>query len=154
MGLFAKRTWAAHFGELHGEGQSGVWEAQIDMGPLGPGFLVRVHGGKQGPTAAQCEAFGALRAHAARLRDSAVQPVADFLIACEVWPLDKAHDPEQVWRSLTPCFIEVHAGHEYPAGEGPPGSIAISVGYALAEEHGHLLQLGVIHGVLDKVYSE
>jgi hypothetical protein len=153
MGMFAKSVSAPNFGELRGEGQSRIWEARVDVPPLGRGFLVRIRGTREGPASSQCEAFGELIENVRSIRDDAAPKIAAYLDSCGIVPPDVSLNASNVWRFLSPEFIEVHDSNEYAMGEGKPGSNAISVGFGLPWDD-HLLQLGILQGALDEVYSE
>ncbi|MBI1891192.1 MAG: hypothetical protein HYS18_11130 [Burkholderiales bacterium] len=152
--MFTKSVKEPHFGDLSAEGQSKIWETTRDIPSLGKGFLVCVWGSKEGPTAAQCNAFGILIEKSEHIHMSAVPDIASYLNSCGVAPPSITLSPKNVWEYLAPCFAEVHSDNQYCAGEGPVGTIAISVGYEIPRDKNHLLQLGIINGKIDQVYSE
>jgi len=152
--MFEKSIEARHFGALHGEGQSKIWETTLDIPPLGKGFFVRVWGGKNGPTESQCDAFGALLHNAAQIKNAITSEIINYLDSCGVVPPDTQVSVSNLWEFLSPCFIEIHDNHEYPAGAGKPGTNAISVGYEIPWVGEALLQIGILEGAVDEIYSE
>ncbi|MGB4812807.1 MAG: hypothetical protein WBP13_10080 [Methylophilaceae bacterium] len=154
MGMFARTLNTLHFGVIHAEGQSKVWEATIDIPNLGGSFNVRIWGAKDGPSFEQCEAFGSMIAKSETIQAKSSLLIIDYLNLCGVVPSDVILSVTNVWTFLSPSFIEVHANNVYPAGEGVLGSIAISVGYEITWENEHLLQIGLLNGVVDQIYSE
>lgn len=149
MGLFTRRLQAAPFGALATEGQSKVWEGEIGIPHLGEGFALRVHGTRQGPTAAQAEAFARLLANARQVRQEATPALVDFLTECGVVPPGVALNEATLWDHLTPCFIEVHPD----TGQGAAQS-ACSLGYAIPWEASQLVHIDTTNGAFSDVHSE
>lgn len=153
MGLFSKTIEAPAFGKLHSSGQSKVWEATLQLAELGE-FLVRVHGSKTGPKPEQCTAWAQLLTNAAQIRADATPRILEFLREAQALPEDISLNADLLWQQMTPEFVEVHAGNEYAMGKGAEGEIAISIGYALPLFESGLLQIAVLAGKVDAVYSE
>ncbi|WP_428000177.1 hypothetical protein [Acidovorax sp.] len=149
MGLFTRNLQAAPFGALSAEGQSKVWEGTVGIAHLGDGFALRVHGAKQGPTAAQAQAFSRLLANARQIRDDATPALVAFLLECEVVPSGVALNEGTLWGFLTPCFIEVHPDH----GPGATQS-ACSVGYEIPWEPSQLVHINTANGAFTDLHSE
>ncbi|MBB6563037.1 hypothetical protein HNP48_005754 [Acidovorax soli] len=145
MGLFTRRLQAAPFGVLATEGQSKVWEGEIGIPHLGEGFALRVHGARQGPTAAQAEAFARLLANARQVRQEATPALLAFLTECGVVPPGVALNAATLWDHLTPCFIEVHPED----GEG-----TCSLGYEIPWEASQLVHIDTAHGAFTGVHAE
>ena len=153
MGLFSKTIEATAFGKLHSSGQSKVWEATLELAELGK-FLVRVHGTKDGPKPEQCTAWAQLLTNAAQIRADAWPRILEFLKEAPALPDGIALNADLLWQQMAPEFIEVHASNEYAMGEGAQGEIAISIGYALPWLESGLLQIAVLAGEVDAIYSE
>ena len=154
MGMFTRSIHVLPFGNIVAKGQSKVWECAASIPSLGDGFLVRVWGTEEGPTASQCSSFQKLIVNASSIRATARPSIADYLNSCGMVPAGTMLTSDNIWDILKPNFIEVHRDHEYCLGAGSPGTNAISVGYEIPWEAEHLLQLAVLDGVLDQVYSE
>lgn len=154
MGMFAHSIDCEPFGTLTAEGQSRIWEGEVEIARLGGLFSVRVWGDRSGPTDRQVAAFTTLMQCAASIREKSAGAAACFLKQADIVPPNVEITPQNVWAYANPCFIEVHADEVYCANAGQPGQIAISVGYEVPWDDGHLLQIGTIDGVFDQVYSE
>ncbi len=147
--MFTRSLQAPPFGALSAEGQSKVWEGEIGIAHLGEGFALRVHGAREGPTAAQAEAFARLLANARQIRDKAGPALVAFLLACEVVPPGVALNEVTLWDFLTPCFIEVHPDHGLGATQS-----ACSVGYEIPWEPSQLVHINTTNGDFTEVHSE
>lgn len=153
--MFAKSITIFPFGDISGKGQSKIWERKLDIPYLGDGFLIRIWGTKEGPTVSQCEAFDRLINNAELIRKDATARIIHFLTSSDIVPADIELSSSNVWAFLLPSLIEVHANNEYSLGIGKLGTNAISIGYDISWGEGFpLLQIGVLDGVIDEIYSE
>jgi hypothetical protein len=154
MGLFTHTIMVIPFGNLSNEGQSKIWETEIDIDPLGKGFFVRVWGTKSGPSEAQKKAFSSLLNNANEIKKKSSPETINYLNECNVVPQNIELNSTNLWNYLKPSFIEVSENEAYTAGSGKAGQIAISIGFEIPWEEDHLLQIGTIDGQFHKVYSE
>jgi hypothetical protein len=149
MGMFTRTLAAPPFGTLRTEGQSKVWEGEIDLPPLGRGFSLRIHGTAGGPSAAQAAAFPRVLQNARKIREQATPALVEFLLECEVVPEEVSLTAANLWDFLQPCFLEVHAD-DY-LGEQQS---ACAIGYAIPWEQDQLVHIDVINGEFDDIHSE
>jgi len=149
MGMFTRTLAAPPFGTLRAEGQSKVWEGEIDLPPLGQGFTLRIHGVSTGPSPAQTAAFARVLENAGQIREQATPALIGFLLECEVVPDDVSLTADTLWKFLEPCFLEVHADDYL----GEPQS-ACAIGYAIPWEQDQLVHIDVINGEFDDIHSE
>lgn len=154
MGMFTHTIDVIPFGSLSNEGQSRIWEAKINIYPLGKDFFVRVWGTKFGPSEAQKLAFANLINNASEIKKESSSQIIRYLNEFGVVPHHIELNSDNLWNFLMPSFIEVHEFETYPAGSGKAGQIAISIGFEITWEKEHLLQIGTIDGQFHEVYSE
>ena len=112
MAMFPKSLDWAPFGRLMGEGRSGCWEGELNLGAWGDRVWLRVHGSPDGPSAAQHQALSAVVAQSDALKAQAGVAIVEFLRECEqkgemqLLPPDFA-SPQDLWAQLEPGFSEM-----------------------------------------------
>ena len=149
MGMFTRSIEAPPFGQLTTEGQSKVWEGEIDLPHLGEGFSLRIHGLKTGPTPAQITAFTHALQTTQTIKDQATPALIEFLDECDVVPSDVILTATTLWDFLEPCFLEVHPDDYLDVEQS-----ACSIGYEIAWEQSQLIHIDLINGKFDEIHAE
>jgi hypothetical protein len=153
MGMFSHSIVVVPFGELSADGKSKVWEGSVNIPALGEDFFIRIFGDEAGPSQNQVKAYSQLLANADDLKEKSTAPIINYLNKFSDIPQNITLSALNIWQYLAPSFIEVHESHEYSAGQGKEGEIAISIGFEVPWE-AVLLQIGTIDGKFDSIYTE
>ena len=110
MAMFPKSLDWAPFGRLRGEGRSGCWEGELNLGAWGDRVWLRVHGSPDGPSAAQHQALSAVVAQSDALKAQAGVAIVEFLRECDQageMPLLPPASPQDLWAQLEPGCSEM-----------------------------------------------
>ncbi len=154
MPAFPKSIDCSPFGDLHGEGQSKVWDGCLTVLAWGGDFAIRVHGTAQGPTPKQASTMSSLLSGAEGFRARSTPPILDYLLSSGVVPAEETLDVCNVWSRLIPWCIEVGPDAASKTSPSAIDAISITIGFEVPWAIGVVLQLEAQAGELASIFTE